>query len=63
MEHGTSEEEANRLLAQTGLRVIRDLNVQGRYLLAVPNQSQLVAELFKTRNGRVHRVRPSGRRR
>lgn len=43
----TSETEANRLLAQTGLRAVPDETVAGKFLLAVPNQSQLVAELFR----------------
>jgi hypothetical protein len=42
-----SEEEANKQLAQTGMRAIAAADVAGKWLLAVPNQSQLVAELFR----------------
>jgi len=42
-----SEDEANKLLAQTGLRAVPAADVAGKWLLAVPNQSQMVAELFR----------------
>jgi hypothetical protein len=42
-----SEDEANKMLAQTGLRAVPAADVEGKWLLAVPNQSQMVAELFR----------------
>ena len=40
-------DDTNKALAQTGLKLIRAADMAGGVLLAVPNRSQMVAELYK----------------
>lgn len=43
----TAIEEANKLLDQAGVKLVKAADMPGGMLLAVPNSSQQVAELFK----------------